>query len=74
MRVDPRITYALVLAVVMEAAGALLWTGRAAARLEEVEHRLAAQHDVSERLARVEEQLTDARSSLGRIERRLDAR
>jgi hypothetical protein len=72
MKIDARITLALILALVLETAGGLLWAGRAAARLEEVERAVATQPEVAERLARLEEQVTDARRSLARIERRLD--
>lgn len=72
MKFDPRITYALILAVILEAAGALLWAGRAAARLDDLERAVATQPEVAERLARVEEQLSEARRSLARIEDRLE--
>ena len=74
MKFDPRITYALLLALFLETAGGLIWTGRAAARLDEVEHAVATQPEVAVRLARLEEQLSDARRSLTRIEQRLDQR
>ncbi len=70
--VDPRVTLALIVALFLETAGGLIWAGRAAARLEEVERAVATQPEVAERLARLEEQVTDARRSLARIERRLD--
>lgn len=72
MRIDPRITFALILALFLETAGGLLWAGRAMARLDEVERAAAAQPEVIERLARLEEQVADARRALARIERRLN--
>jgi type VI protein secretion system component VasK len=72
MRIDPRVTLALILALILETAGGLLWAGRAAARLEEVERAVATQPEVAERLARLEEQVAEARRSLERIEQRLD--
>jgi hypothetical protein len=74
MKFDPRITYALIFALFLETAGALIWTGRAAARLDAVEHTVEGQREVIERLARLEAQVADAQRSLNRIERRLDAR
>ncbi|MEZ5957916.1 MAG: hypothetical protein R3C27_11975 [Hyphomonadaceae bacterium] len=71
MKIDPRITFALILALFLETAGGLMWAGRAAARLEQVEQAVATQPEVAERLARLEEQVTEARRSLARIERRL---
>ncbi len=72
MRIDGRITLALIAALFLETAGGLIWTGRAAARLEEVERAVATQLEVAERLARLEEQVAEARRALTRIERRLD--
>lgn len=70
--VDPRVTFALIFALFLQTAGGLIWAGRAAARLEEVERAMVTQHEVAERLARLEEQVADARRSLARIEQRLD--
>lgn len=72
LAVDPRVTFALILALFLETAGGLIWAGRAAARLEEVERAVVTQPEVAERLARLEEQVADARRSLARIEQRLD--
>jgi len=72
MKIDPRVTFALILALFLETAGALMWAGRAAARLDEVERAVATQPEVAERLARLEEQVADARRALARIEQRLD--
>jgi hypothetical protein len=72
MKIDPRITFALILALFLETAGGLMWAGRAAARLDEVERAVATQPEVAERLARLEEQVSDARRSLARIEQRLE--
>jgi len=70
--IDPRITFALILALFLQTAGGLIWAGRAAARLEEVERAVATQPEVAERLARLEAQLDEARRSLARIEQRLE--
>lgn len=72
MKLDARITLALILALFLETAGGLIWAGRAAARLDAVERAVATQPEVAERLARLEEQMTEARRALARIERRLD--
>jgi hypothetical protein len=72
LAVDPRITFALIFALFLETAGGLIWAGRAAARLEEVERAVATQPEVADRLARLEEQIAEARRSLARIERRLE--
>lgn len=74
MKFDPRVTYALILALLLETAGGLIWAGRAAARLDEVERAVAVEREIVVRLTRVEEQMGQAQRSLARIERRLDAR
>lgn len=72
MKIDMRITLALIVAVVLQAAGGFIWTGRAAARLDAVEARTAKTDEMAERLARLEEQTAQVRASLARIERKLE--
>lgn len=72
LHVDRTVTFGLVLAVLVQTAGALLWAGAAEARLSQLETQAAADLPVAERLARLEEQMIGARESLARIERRLD--
>jgi hypothetical protein len=72
VKFDARVTLALLLALFLETAGALIWAGRAAARLDAMERAVATQPEVAERLARLEEQVVQARASLARIERRMD--
>ena len=72
LRMDRTITLSLVVAVLVQTAGALLWAGAAEARLSQLEAQATADLPVAERLARLEEQMIMARQSLGRIERRLD--
>ena len=74
MKFDNRFGWALVFALALETAGAFVWAGRAAARLDEVERRLTLQQPVAERLARLEVRADQANAALDRIERRLDAR
>ena len=72
LQIDRTITFSLVVAVLVQTAGALLWAGAAEARLSQLETQAAADLPVAERLARLEEQMVGARQSLTRIERRLD--
>jgi hypothetical protein len=72
MKFDSRITIALIVAVLIDTAGGLIWAGRAAARLDAVEQQLAIQQPVAERLARVEERLIEQRLQLDRIEQHID--
>ena len=74
LRMDRTITFSLVLAVLVQTAGALLWAGAAEARLSQLEIQAAADLPVAERLARLEEQMIGARQSLTRIERQLEAK
>ena len=71
-RLDRQISVALIVAVALQAAAALLWAGRASARIDEMQSRLDSQAPVAERLARLEEQVLAARASLARIETRLE--
>lgn len=72
MTFDPKIGWAILIAIALEAVGGLLWTGQAAARLTAVEQRQVAFDPTAERLARLEAQLAEARITLGRIEDRLE--
>ena len=71
-RLDRQISVAMLVALALQAAAALMWAGRASARIDEMQTRLNAQAPVAERLARLEEQALAARASLARIEARLD--
>lgn len=71
-RLDRQISVALIVAVALQAAAALMWAGRASARIEEMQSRLDTQAPVAERLARLEEQAVAVRASLARIESRLE--
>ena len=66
------ISLALILTIVLQSAAALLWAGAAAERINQLERRTEDQEGVSERLARLEEQVGQARASLNRIEERLE--
>jgi hypothetical protein len=71
-RLDRSVSLGLLLALVLETAGALLWAGRASARIDEVEGRVAASATVGERLARLEAMATVQGTQLGRVEAKLD--
>lgn len=71
-RLDRQVSAAVLVAVALQAAAALLWAGKASARIDEMQRRLEAQAPVAERLARLEEQATASRQSLARIEARLE--
>ncbi len=72
--IDKKITWAVIIALVVESAGVFAWAGAASARLNEVEVRVAAQAEMAERLARVEVQLQLAAAQLDRIETKLERR
>jgi type VI protein secretion system component VasK len=71
-RLDRQVSVGLIIAVVLQAAAALMWAGRASARLDDMQRRLDAQAPVAERLARLEEQAGATRAALDRIEAKLD--
>ncbi|MBJ7486358.1 hypothetical protein [Brevundimonas sp.] len=68
-----RIPIALVVALVVQTIGGLVWAGGAAARIATLEVRVSEQRLVAERLARLEEQGVATRAAVERIERRLEA-
>lgn len=72
-RFDRTITLSLFFAVFLQTTGALMWAGAAEARLAALEIKAQQALPVSERLARLEEQMLMARQSLTRIEQRLNA-
>ena len=63
----------IILTLAVQSAGALMWGGAAEARLQALEVSASATPKDTERMVRLEEQMTMVRQSLGRIERRLDA-
>jgi hypothetical protein len=69
---DTRITLALLVTMCLEAVVALLWVGAAAQRLTALEAGMNAQQPITERMARIEAQMTGVRATLDRIENRFD--
>jgi hypothetical protein len=72
MKFDQKLTYAVLLALFLQTAGALLWAGAAAQRLDAVEKQMEARAGISERLARLEAELAAMRAQLDRIEHRME--
>ncbi len=68
-----RVPMALVIALIVQTIGGLVWAGGAAARIATLEVRVSEQRLVAERLARLEEQGVATRAAVERIERRLEA-
>lgn len=67
-----KIPLALIVALVVQTIGGLVWAGGAAARISTLEDRVGEQRLVAERLARLEEQGVATRAAVERIERRLE--
>lgn len=72
--IERKLTLAVVVAVLLESAGVLIWAGSATERLKEVEVRVAAQAAMAERLARVEVHLELVSAQLDRIEEKVEGR
>jgi hypothetical protein len=70
--VDTRLTLALLVTICLEAVAGLLWVGAAAQRLTVLEASMTAQQPITERMARIEAQMTGVRATLDRIENRMD--
>ena len=62
----------LLVVLVVQTIGGLVWAGGAAARIATLEDRVDEQRLVAERLARLEEQGIATRAALMRIETRLE--
>lgn len=71
---DARLSLAALLAVAIQTALALLWSGAAAERLSQVEARTNASAELVVRVARLEEQIAAMRAQLVRIEAKLEER
>ena len=71
-RLDRQVSAAVLVAVALQAGTALLWAGKASARIDDMQRRLEAQAPVAERLARLEAQAEATRQSLVRIEAKLE--
>ena len=71
-RLDRSITLGVILALTLQTAGALMWTGAENERLDQLETRADASAPVAERLARLEAHAAYSRAALERIERRLE--
>ena len=67
-----KIPIAVIVALVVQTLGGLVWAGGAAARIATLEERVGEQRLVAERLARLEEQSLATRAAVERVERRLE--
>nr|WP_321361322.1 hypothetical protein [uncultured Hyphomonas sp.] len=74
MEIEKKVTVGLIVAILAQTGGALVWAGSAAERIRAVETELDDRKMVSERLVRVEAQLESVSGQLNRIERRMEAR
>lgn len=73
MKIQGKVTIALVLAVLVQAGGAAFWAGAAAERISALEAAAATSRPVAERLARLEAEVSAMRAQLDRMERRMEA-
>jgi len=74
MDIPGKLPAAVIVALVVQTVGGLVWAGGAAARIGTLEARVAEQALVAERLARLEEQSLATRAAVERIEVRLETR
>ncbi len=69
---DKKLPAALVAAFLLQTAGALFWAGSAAERIATLERTQAREAAAIERVAVLQEQMTQMKQSLDRIEGKLD--
>ena len=69
---DKRFPAAFVAAFLLQLAGALFWAGAASQRISALEQTVGSQHAAIERVAVLEEQVSEIKKTLDRIETKLD--
>ncbi len=69
---ERKITFGVLLALLVQTGSALIWAGAAAERISGLEYQVAQSRPVAERLARVEAELDSMRAQLSRIEDKVD--
>ncbi|MCE7997376.1 MAG: hypothetical protein HEP70_00815 [Rhodobiaceae bacterium] len=69
---DKRVPIALIVAILIQTAGALTWAGAASERINHLERQVINDDDMGERTARLEAQAAYMRATLTRIEDKLD--
>lgn len=74
IRFERTVGFGIILTLAIQSAGALMWGGAAEARLHNLEQSSLNSAQISERMARLEEQMGMARQTLNRIEQRLGYR
>jgi len=67
-----QITLGVLMALLLQTSGALIWFGRVGERLDQLERTTTRQVPLAERLASLEAEMRLARESLTRIERRME--
>ncbi|PHR94322.1 MAG: hypothetical protein COA69_01635 [Robiginitomaculum sp.] len=71
-KLERTVSFGVIATLALQSAGALMWGGAAEVRLQALEVSASTVLPVAERMVRLEEQMSMARQSLARIERRLD--
>lgn len=70
-QVDRTVSFGVIVTLLVQSAGVLIWAGSAAARLSALETELATHSAIAQRLARLEGSTSQMTKSLSRIEREL---
>ena len=71
IRLERTVTLGLIVTVIVQTAGALIWAGAAESRISGLEHEMNVRWGISQRLARLEGETAIVREQLQRIEDRL---
>ncbi len=72
LKLDRTVGIGIIVTLAIQSGGAFMWGGSAEARLQNLEKTTTTNPLITERIVRMEEQMTMVRQSLERIERRLD--
>ncbi|MEM9572105.1 MAG: hypothetical protein AAF996_11605 [Pseudomonadota bacterium] len=70
---ERKISWAIIVALAVQAASALIWAGAAAQRIDVLEQQVDDNRPTAERLARLEARLDAVQDQLARIEAKVDA-
>lgn len=74
MKIERTVTLGLIATVFLQTAGAMIWVGAAESRIAALEHEMKVRWGISQRLARLEGETAIVREQLQRIEDRLSDR
>jgi len=71
-KIDKRVPFALIVTMLLQVAGALIWATQLDARVGNVEQQMVSDSSLSEKFARLDERLEGMKQNMDGIKRQLD--